>query len=443
MKLFGHGEGATGFAPAVRGLAVRMGLLVVLGAAGCASPGPPRAPSLRLPEPVSDLAARRVGNVVELRFTAPWRSTDKLPLRVGTIDGVLCRAVQEGQGCVTVAGFSGKTAIATAGPVGSRNVVTWRDSLPPQLTSGPRELLSYRVEFFNRRGRSAGKSEAAYSAAGPAPVAVQDLRAGGSRLGVVLSWRAGLAAEGAVVLERENLAPETAEGTPVRRPGTTPEPQRARTSAVHRAGALKPATAERGATANVMWLEANAAGGGGGGDQTLDTSAEPDVPYRYTAWRSLTVKLGGRSIDLRSTPSNAVEYTLHKSYPPPAPTGLSAAGFFTPASETPGETPGSRAGYAADLIWQPVDDAGLIAGFAGYNIYRAKQEGGSAGEPGVEGAGGRIRLNQAPVALPAFRDSRADPANTYRYFVTAVDAQGNESSPATVVLEPSQPPPSQ
>jgi hypothetical protein len=457
MKLFGHGEGAYGFsAAAVRGVAVRMGLLVVLGAAGCASPGPPRAPSLRLPEPVSDLAARREGDVVELRFTAPWRSTDKLPLRMGTENGVLCRAVQ-GQGCVTVAGFSGKTTIATAGPGGGRNMVTWRDALPVQLTSGPRLLLSYRVEFFNRSGRSAGKSEAAYSVAGPTPVAVEDLRAGGSRLGVILSWRADPAGAGEVVLERETLVAEklvsagTPEGTAVREAGSTPQPPpespRVRTSGAHRDGAPRPAAAERGAAANVVWLRANGAGdtaaatagGGGNAGQTLDTTGEPDVAYRYTAWRSLTVKLGGRSIELRSAQSNAVEYTLRESYPPAAPTGLSAAGFFAPGGATATATPGSSAGYAVDLIWAPVDEAGLIAGFGGYNIYRAKQEGGAGVEgAGVEGAGGRTRLNQAPVALPAYRDSSADPADGYRYFVTAVDAKGNESEAATVMLAPAQ-----
>ena len=38
---------------------------------GCASPGPPHAPSLQLPQPVRDLTATRIGNTVELRFTRP------------------------------------------------------------------------------------------------------------------------------------------------------------------------------------------------------------------------------------------------------------------------------------------------------------------------------------------------------------------------------------
>lgn len=409
-------------------MALGLLLVVAAGMAGCASPGPPRAPSLRLPEPVSDLVARRVGDVVELRFTAPERSTDKLPLRAGTMNGVLCRALESGS-CVAVAGFSGKTAVATAGPGGGRNVVTWRDVLPPDLASGQARLLSYRVEFFNRRGGSAGKSDAAYTAAGRPPLVVEGLRAEGSRLGVVLHWQpAAAAGQGAVLLEREDLGPKAASSGRAARTDATP---------------------------NVVWLEANSEGsrgqaavadgrgaqsGGETGGETLDTTAAPDVPYRYTGWRSVTVRLGGRSIEVRSAASTPVEYTLREIYPPPAPAGLSAAGFFAPSAGatstgTAGASqPAAGAGFAVDLVWQPVDSAGLIAGFGGYNVYRAALGGGREGS-----ASERIRLNTAPVALPGFRDSTANPAETYRYFVTAVDAKGNESAAATVVVQPSQP----
>ena len=46
----------------------------------CASPGPPRAPSLQLPNPVSDLSAARVGDHVEIRFTVPRETTDHIPV---------------------------------------------------------------------------------------------------------------------------------------------------------------------------------------------------------------------------------------------------------------------------------------------------------------------------------------------------------------------------
>ncbi len=46
------------------------GLVVV----GCASPGPPRAPSLHLPQPVKGLTAERHGDAVVVRFATPQRT---------------------------------------------------------------------------------------------------------------------------------------------------------------------------------------------------------------------------------------------------------------------------------------------------------------------------------------------------------------------------------
>src|ERR1700747_1485614 len=51
-------------------------LLAVL--AGCGTPGAPLAPSLNLPDPVTDLAAARAGNQVTLTWTTPKKNTDKL-----------------------------------------------------------------------------------------------------------------------------------------------------------------------------------------------------------------------------------------------------------------------------------------------------------------------------------------------------------------------------
>src|SRR6201982_3873309 len=58
--------------------------------AGCASPGPPRPPSLNLPEVVKDLTAERVGDVVRLHWTTPDRTTDRLDLQ-GAMTAEICR----------------------------------------------------------------------------------------------------------------------------------------------------------------------------------------------------------------------------------------------------------------------------------------------------------------------------------------------------------------
>jgi len=119
-----------------------------------------------------------------------------------------------------------------------------------------------------------------------------------------------------------------------------------------------------------------------------------------------------------------VPFTLHLAYAPLAPGGLTAAGFTTPATSTAPEA------FLVDLIWQPVDDSGLLAGLAGYNVYRQPVD--ASGNP----AGERKRLNDTAVPVPAFHDTTAGAAQRYRYSVTAVDGKGNESLAATVVLEP-------
>jgi len=367
---------------------VALGILVV----GCANPGPPRPPSLRLPEPVSDLTARRLGDTVELRFTAPSRTTDKLPLRGATVSGALCRQVEH-LPCATVG--SRMNVPVTEG----HTPVVWHDALPAELATGNATLLGYRVEFFNASGKSAGKSDAAYTFAGNGPAAVEGLSAEGSRMGVVLRWKAETSDHPAdVLIERKDLTPKAAVAASVA------------------ISVSAPAKAKKGATGDAVWLVAN------GPEQTLDTTAVPDVSYEYSAVRRSFVTLGGRTLELRSAESAPVMFTLREVYAPPAPTGLTAAGFTQ-----------ESAAFAVDLIWQPVDEGGLVTKLSGYNVYREVVEAdGKATEA-------RRRLNAVPVTVPAFHDATAKSDVRYRYSVTAVDAKGNESGAASSLLEPTAP----
>ena len=375
-----------------------LGALLV--AIGCASPGPPRAPSLSLPTPVRDLSATRIGKIVELHFTAPSRTTDQLPLRGAGVTGQFCRQIEH-QSCQLVA--ASKTTVMIVGTNGTHDLVTWTDTLPSELTHGTPRLLAYRVEFFSPAGRSAGLSSPAFTATGPSPAHVDDLRAQGTRLGTLLSWSPSPQL-GDVLLHRDDLSPT---------------PQK-----LHKT----PGVGTKSAPSEV-WLQTH-----GPSDsatppgRTLDTTALPDTPYRYTAQRRLILPLGGHSIDLRSSTSTPILFTLREIYPPPAPTGLTALGFF---SSAPSQSNDPAQAFAVDLIWQPVDDIGLLAALAGYNIYRIPLN------PAADPTAPRTRLNAAPTPTPAFHDTTADPATRYRYAVTAIDSKGNESPAASVVLEPS------
>jgi hypothetical protein len=358
------------------------GLAAALLLAGCANPGPPRAPSLFLPAPVlaNKIAASRSGNEVDVRFTVPARSTDKLPLRSQQLTGSLCRQLDTGP-CDTV---SGKIAVDAKAPDGQPNVVTWRDTLPAGLAAGPARAINYRVEFFNATGVSGGKSDPAIAAAGQAPPTVEGLTAEGSRAGIVLRWKPEPASPAEVLIRREDIA--AAANTPADR--NHPQP-------------------------GVAWLSAAAASN----SSVVDASALPNVAYRYTAERSTKVQIAGHELEIRSSQSAPVDFTLRQIYAPSAPTGLTAVGYAT------GNSP-----FAVDLIWQPVNEPAVV----GYNVYRQAID--------MQGAqlGPQTRINTEKIALPGFHDASAVSGTRYRYEVTAIDAHGNESPAASTLLEPAQ-----
>lgn len=401
-------------------------LLALLPLLDCASPGPPRPPSLHLPERVRDLSASRVGNRVELRFTVPERSTDKLPLGSGALSGTACRA--EGSGpCVPVGGALALQSMPLRDAAGNPAVVTLNDPLEARLLSGPPRPLSYRVEFFSRSHRSAGPSEPALAAAGEAPPVVAGLEAEGSREGVLLSWQASASAASAEVLLRR-------EHVPVGAKAQAGQKSRGRSlegtaGAAGPAGAGGPAGAAGPASAETVWLRANNSPDGGGGNKaaaenkTLDTSATPGETYGYAAQRRQTVRIAGQELELRSELSAPVALQLGESFPPPPPSGLTAAGF------------GDRDHYAIDLIWEPVPEPVAEAtgdrAVVGYLVRRS-----TVASPGVT-ATPPLTLTPAAAAAPAFHDSTADPALRYRYEVIAVDGKGNRSAAATVIVEPS------
>ncbi len=344
----------------------------VIGLAGCASPGPPRAPSLQLPQVVRDLAVQREGDEVAVRFTVPQQTTDDLPIREQSVRATLCRGV-EGSACVPVSGLKDVGIRVAAGASAAQRAVAWVDRLPAAATTGEPRLLEYRVQLANEEGRTAGWSDAAYTAAGGAPARVEGLHASETRQGVLLQWEpAGDSGRDQVILRREEVRGKA--GSKAEEP---------------------------------VWLESHA---GGGVDETLDGSASEDTEYRYVAVRRRMEEIGARSVEVRSADSQPLEITWLNRFPPPAPAGLSAAPFAEGGQ------------FAVDLVWEPVEEAGL----KGYVVTRqAVDEAGSAvGEPERLGT----------VTIPAFHDATAREGLPYRYTVQAISAKGVEGAAATVVV---------
>ena len=333
-------------------------LAAALGVIGCGTPGSPLPPSLNLPERVTDLSATRTGNQVKLTWTMPKRTTDRVLLK-GDVAADVCW--EEGAaGCVP----AGEVSFAPAAEA-SFSVV-----FPGPLSAGEPRPVSYFVELKNRKGKSAGLSNAAVVLAGQAPAPVTGLAAEVRKQGVVLRWNAAEPKE-AIRLKRTLLNPPAAK---------TKE------------GPLAPAAEP----------------------VTLDLLVEPDKgvgidkdirfgrSYEYRAQRIVRTTAEGKQIELDGELSGPIRIAAEDIFPPSVPEGLAAV-----ATGATGGAPAS-----IDLSWQPDAEADV----AGYRVYR--REGQSEWK--------RISGDQAVVG-PAFHDADVQAGHTYGYAVTAVDARGNES----------------
>src|SRR5580700_5466604 len=116
-------------------------MAAALGLAGCGTPGAPQPPSLKLPDPVTDLSAVRTGNQVALTWTMPKKNTDKLLLN-GDVQARVCRRESRMGPCVTAG-----TAQFAPGADAS-----FTDTLPAAFGAGAPRAVSYFVELENRKG---------------------------------------------------------------------------------------------------------------------------------------------------------------------------------------------------------------------------------------------------------------------------------------------------
>ena len=341
-------------------------ILVVL-LAGCGTPGAPQPPSLNLPDPITDLSAIRTGSQISLAWTMPRRNTDKLPLKT-IIPAQVCRREDVSSGIVACVAV-GELELAP-GSDGS-----FTDTLPAQLSGGAPRALNYYVELRNRKGRSAGLSNAATVLAGQAPAPVAGLAAEVRKTGVVLRWVPDSSGD-VIRLRRTLLTPSPA------KPRTGPLPQ-------------APEPIEQN-----LLIEPDAAPGA----QALDKNISFGNTYEYRAQRLVRESVNGAAIELDGELSPPVRVQALDVFPPTVPGGLAAV------ATAPDKASGIQA--SIDLSWQPGTEADL----AGYEVYRREDA-----TPWQ-----RISGDQ-PVVGPAFHDANVLPGHTYRYCVTAVDKGGRES----------------
>jgi hypothetical protein len=351
-------------------LVLALALLLAGTMIGCGAPAAPQPPSLDLPTPVLDLSAVRVGNSVRLAWTMPKRTTDRLPLK-HPVTVQVCRSV-EGAPCANITSLTLAPGAAGA----------YSDALPAELAQGGDRLLRYEVALQNHAGKSAGPSNAAYSAAGPAPPALTGLTGQMRPEGVLLSWMPAPEREKSVTfrIDRLQLTAPPPEEAP-RSPLAPAVPAAAQTLAAHGQDGVDPGHA-------------------------VDNSAFTNQRYRYVLERVATLQLSGHSVEVQGPPSEAVEVSTKDEFPPAVPQGLVAIA--------------DAAAGAIDLSWSPDSDSDLAA----YYIYRRDLQGGLPAK--------RIASVGAETS---FRDTGVEVGHAYAYSVSAIDQSGNESKPSPEVQE--------
>jgi hypothetical protein len=339
-----------------------LGVVLCLWLPGCGTPGAPQPPSLNLADPVADLAATRTGNQVLLIWTMPKRNTDKTAAKT-VVTARICR--REGSGPCSVVG--------DAPSVTSGKPASYTEILPNALASGEPRPMSYFVELLNRRGRSAGLSNAATVLAGSAPGAIGELKAEVRKQGVVLSWTPD-GEKAPVRLARKLLTPPAAKASEKGPLAPVPEP------------------------INQSMLVDEGLELGRAIDQTVRFSES----YEYRAQRVARIDVNGKTLELAGELSAPVDVDVKDVFPPAVPSGLVAVA----------STDENGTGPSIDLNWEPVTEADL----AGYIVYRR------------EGGGEWQRISPATPAIePAFHDARVEQGHTYRYAVSAVSKGGHES----------------
>lgn len=373
MEFFGK----SAIRSAIRPLTAPATVILAAFISGCASPGPARPPSLRLPRLVNDLVAVRTGNEVALHWTTPEKTTDGLKVQ-SPLTAEICREIPTQSAICTPV----KRLAVHSGPTDAS------ETLPLSLTTDLPTLLIYRVQILNANGRSAGLSSPAFAAAGAAPVPVEHLQVTPIRNGAMLEWQP--LPKPSVVDLRRILVQQVA---PKKRSPREPFQ-------------LAPSTPTE------IHLQAGKQSADPGG--TIDSTAQQGETYRYTAQRVQSVTLGGHLVEMHSVPSPTITVTIRDTFPPHTPTGLAA---IASGPDSPHRS--------IDLSWEPNTEPDL----AGYIVYR--QSISSDGTP----TGSPTRLTPTPISAPAFSDLTAVPGQTYSYRISAIDTAGNESRASAEATE--------
>jgi len=361
-------------------------------ASGCAAPGVPQPPSLRLPQTVDNLSAVRKGERVILTWSPPGETTDHQTMRWPTTTRI-CRVlnqyptnvcgevVHEIKSSELVTTTQEKTASEKTTGGTRRQLVSFEDVLPPALIA-PENRATYTVEVVNQRGRSAGLSNQVRTPLVATAAPPEDLSVTLDEQGPLLHWNVP--------------------AIPAASPGVS-----YRLRIYRRAYTAAQGTKTQGAQTQgkkefaLVGELPDQVGRGEFRDHSFEWEQEYDYKVASVTVLAAPAQTSGQAAtEVEGDDSAVVHLKTHDVFPPAVPSGLQAV--FSSVGQKP----------FIDLTWAPNTESDLAA----YIVYR-RSEGSSFA---VVSAG--------PVKAPAWRDNDVQPGKTYYYTVAAIDVRGNQSA---------------
>jgi hypothetical protein len=359
---------------------------------GCGAPGEPTPPAPPIPVAVTDLTAHQSGDVVQLSFTLPAKTTKGERLREPPAIEILRGRVKP-DGSPDLKSFQVVQTVpgALVGNYRVDNRVQLMDTIPAdQIRAEASHSFAYRVRTRATRTRASAESNITMVHLEPVAERITDVHAASTKSAIELSWTAPT---------------RNSEGEPL---GAISEYH------IYR-GEIDPASAEAAAKdlSQVKWKAPLTLIGHSDTTQFSDPNFEFGKTYLYTV-RTVTLA-DGKPIE--SSDSVPAIITPQNVYPPNPPQGVIAAVIAGNATSPP----------EVDLSWSISPETNL----AGYHVYRSEQQG-TRGE----------LVTPDLLLSPAYRDTSVRAGHRYWYTVTAVDRDGNESAPsAPVVADVPQPSP--
>jgi hypothetical protein len=351
-------------------------------ATGCAVPGAPLPPSLRLSQTVDNLSAVRKGNRVVLTWSPLTETTDHQPIH-WTTTSRLCRVLNQFPitQCSEIVTQIRTGDLASSAPAARRPVVSFEDVLPAALLA-PRNQATYAIEVVNQRGRSAGLSNQVRIPLAPTEAAPASFRATLDAEGPLLKWDmvSSFAPSPGISCLLRIYRRASAPGGP----------------AVGRQPQGKPGF--------VLAAEQPCQPGAG---EARDNSFEWEQEYDYKAVAVTVIEVPGHpAAEVEGDDSDLVHLATHDVFPPAVPGGLQAV--FSSVGQKP----------FIDLTWAPDTERDLAV----YIVYRRTAASAFAVVSGV-------------LKAPAWRDGDVHPGQQYFYTVTAVDLRGNQSAQSAPASE--------